>query len=139
MPTVDSHAEGAVVIDASAAVALLIDPGPEADAIASRIAGIHLLGPGLLPFEVASVLRRRRNSGLLAPEQADHAHAKLLQLPIDLWDWEALAERAWKLGHNLTSYDAAYVALAELTNSPLITRDTRIAATPGIRCVVEVM
>jgi len=35
------------------------------------------------------------------------------------------------LRDNLTAYDAAYVALAEALDAPLVTRDRRWAASPG--------
>lgn len=51
--------------------------------------------------------------------QAGHlgaqAHADLLDLPLELWPYELLASRSWQLRENLTIYDAAYVALAEMT------------------------
>lgn len=128
-----------VVADASAIVTLLIDPGEGGEAIAAHLGDAAVLAPTLLPFEVANVLRRRRNAGLLSDAEAALAHADLLDLPIDLWPWEALATRAWELGDNLTSYDAAYVALAEETNATLLTRDGRLAAAPGVRCRIEVV
>lgn len=128
-----------VVADASAIVTLLIDPGERGEVIAAHLRDAAMLAPTLLPFEVANVLRRRRNAGLLSAAEAALAHADLLDLPIDLWPWEAIATRAWELGGNLSSYDASYVALAEETNATLLTRDGRIAAAPGIRCRVEVV
>ena len=98
-----------------------------------------LLAPELMPFEVANVLRRRRNAGLLSAAEAGLAHAELVDLPIDLWPWHAIASRAWELGANLSSYDAAYVALAEQTDAPLLTRDARLASAPGIRARVELV
>jgi predicted nucleic acid-binding protein len=47
--------------------------------------------------------------------------------------------RIWELRGNLTAYDAAYVALAEALEAPLVTRDERLAAAPGHRAVVEVV
>ncbi|MEO7374697.1 MAG: type II toxin-antitoxin system VapC family toxin [Terrimesophilobacter sp.] len=49
-----------------------------------------------------------------------------------------LADAVWRHGHNLSSYDAAYVALAERLGAPLITGDARLARAPGIGCTVEV-
>lgn len=37
---------------------------------------------------------------------------------------------------NLSSYDASYVAVAELTGAPLVTLDRRISRAPSLRCVV---
>jgi predicted nucleic acid-binding protein len=126
-----------LVVDASVIVSLLIDPGPVGDAIASRLSHATLLAPAILPFEVANVLRRHRNRGLLTTSEAALAHDDFLELAIDLWPWEVLADRAWQLGQNLSSYDAAYVALAEQTGSVFVTRDMRIATAPGIRCTIE--
>ena len=43
----------------------------------------------------------------------------------------------WELRGNLTAYDAAYVALAELLGAPLVTLDTRLARAPGTRCEIS--
>lgn len=140
MPSADRRSTGreVLVVDASAVVSLLIDPGDAGDAIAGRVQDATLLAPALLPFEVANVLRRRRNPGLLSAAEASLAHGELLTLPVDLWPWEAFAGRAWELGDNFSSYDAAYVALAEHCDAALVTRDRRIAAAPGARCRIEV-
>ncbi len=46
----------------------------------------------------------------------------------------------WALRHNLSGYDAAYVALAELTAaSALLTTDARLANAPGILCPVQLL
>lgn len=50
-----------------------------------------------------------------------------------------LLERIWALRHNLTAYDAAYVALAEALDATLLTRDQRLAGASGIRARVEVV
>jgi predicted nucleic acid-binding protein len=50
-----------------------------------------------------------------------------------------LVPRYWALRDNLTVYDAAYVALAEAFDAPLLTADARLARAPGPRCTVEVL
>ncbi|WP_022885539.1 type II toxin-antitoxin system VapC family toxin [Glaciibacter superstes] len=140
MPTEGRRSGGRelVVVDASVIVSLLIDPGPTATAIATRLGDATLIAPAVLPFEVANVLRRRRNAGLLSPGEAAVAHDAFIELPVDLWPWEVMAARAWQLGDNLSSYDASYIALAELTNATLLTRDKRIAGAPALKCAVTV-
>jgi predicted nucleic acid-binding protein len=49
----------------------------------------------------------------------------------------SLAGRIWKLRHDLTAYDAAYVALAEALDSPLVTMDARLAQAPGHDATME--
>ena len=140
MPTASSQSlsRELVVVDASVIVSLLIDPRPAATAIATRLGAASLIAPALLPFEVANVLRRRRNAGLLSNGEAAFAHDAFLDLPIEYWPWEALSSRAWQLEDNLSSYDAAYVALAEMTSATLLTRDKRIAGAPGVTCAIDV-
>jgi predicted nucleic acid-binding protein len=41
-----------------------------------------------------------------------------------------MTERMWELRHNLTAYDAAFVALAEVLDIPLLTADAKLAAAP---------
>ena len=122
-----------------AILTLLIDPGPAGDALGRRLGAATMIAPDLLPHEVANVLRRRRNGGLLSSAEAELAHDELLALPIELWPWQPIADRAWLLGANLPSYDAAYVALAETTGAPLLTRDRRLARAPGVECAVEII
>jgi predicted nucleic acid-binding protein len=58
-------------------------------------------------------------------------------LPVELWPYAPLAERVWELRENITSYDASYVALAELLDTTLVTIDGRLAKAPGPRCRIE--
>jgi predicted nucleic acid-binding protein len=134
-----TDAERLVVPDASAIVELLIDPGEAGEAAGRALAGARLIAPHLLPFEVANVLRRRRNAGLLSDADAVTALRLFGDLPIELWPWEALAAHAMAHGHNLSSYDASYVAVAEITGAVLVTADRRLAGAPDIGCAVEVV
>jgi len=43
----------------------------------------------------------------------------------------------WRLRHNLTAYDAAYVALADKLGATLITRDARLASAAAPDLSVE--
>ncbi len=117
---------------------MLVDGGPTGQWATNALTSASgLLAPHLALFEAANVLRRHQLATVISTEQAAQAHADLLDLPIDVWPYEVLAPRAWQLRSNLSIYDGSYVALAELTNTPLTTLDTRIARAPGIRCVVE--
>ncbi len=127
-----------VVCDASAVVTVLLDSGEGGAWLARRLSAAELYAPALLPFECSNVIRRHELGGLISSDQAAQAHADLLDLPIEIFPYEALAQRVWQLRRNLTSYDAAYVALAEALDAPLITVDRRLADAPGIICRVEV-
>lgn len=51
----------------------------------------------------------------------------------------AMLERIWALRENVSAYDAAYVALAELLGCALLTADGRLARAPGLGCSVTVV
>jgi predicted nucleic acid-binding protein len=129
-------ASAGVVLDASAAVALLADAGPEGQWAAGAVRGRRVSAPELMPFEVSAVLRRQVLRGALDASSATLAHADLLALPVDLYPYAGLADRVWQLRDNLTSYDASYVALAELLGATLVTFDQRLANAPGTRCAM---
>jgi predicted nucleic acid-binding protein len=126
-----------VVCDASALVALLLDAGPEGRWATRELSGGHLAAPSLVAYETANIIRRHERASLISGDQAVQAHTDLLDLRIEHWPYEVLASRAWELRANLSSYDASYVALAELTAAPLVTLDRRIAAAPDLRCPVR--
>lgn len=122
-----------VVIDASTLVAALVDSGPEGQ-WAETLLTSDLAAPHLLPVEVANVLRRAVNSGDISDDIASLAHADLIDLRVGLIAYETVAARAWELRHNLTSYDAWYVAVAELLDAPLATLDQRLVNAAGPTC-----
>lgn len=126
-----------VVCDASALVALLLDSGSDGRWVTEALKGADLSAPSLVAFEAANIIRRHELAELVSSDQAAQAHADLLDLHIEHWPYEILAARAWELRHNLTSYDASYVALAELTQAALVTLDKRIVNAPGVRCTVR--
>lgn len=126
-----------VVCDASAVVAMLLDDGSDGAWAAGLMRDADLAAPALMPFEAANVVRRQEMAGLVSGDQAAQAHADLLDLDVERWPYDLLAGRAWELRANLSSYDAAYVALAESLGATLVTLDRRIARAPGPRCVVR--
>ncbi len=127
-----------VVCDASAVVAVLLDSGSDGRWPTAQLTDVDLMAPAVFPFECGNVIRRAELAAAIGADQAAQAHADLLDLPVDLWPYELLASRVWELRANLSCYDAAYVALAELLAAPLVTLDRRIAQAPGIACAVSV-
>ena len=123
------------VLDAGVVVDLLVGRLDES-ALGGEEAGV----PHLLDSEVTNVLRRLVLRGLLGVEQGDAAMARFLQLELERFTADWLRPRMWELRENLTAYDATYVALAEsIGASALLTTDARLAAAPGLRCVVRVV
>lgn len=123
-----------LVVDASVVVASLTGANGHGSWAAQTLADAHLTAPHLMPFEVANVLRRNQIHGTLGPDVATLAHADLLDLDVELYPYEAVADRVWELRGTLTSYDASYIALAERIGAPLATLDERLARAPGPTC-----
>lgn len=127
----------AVVLDSSALVALLLDSEEIGDWVAATATDAALAAPHLALFEAANIVRRQQTRGEIDATAATLAHGDLLALPLQLWPYELLADRAWRLRENVTVYDAAYVALAELLDAPVVTLDGRLGRAPGVGCPVR--
>jgi predicted nucleic acid-binding protein len=127
-----------VVVDASAVVSFLTSRTDLDDEVIAIFRTAKLLAPALLPFEVASALRRFLLSGVLTPEMVERDLTVLEDLAVDYVPWFPLANRAMGLAMNVSSFDASYVALAELTGATLLTRDAHLARAPDLRCEVLV-
>lgn len=128
-----------IVVDASVLVTALADDGDDGDRARSRLRGARLTAPHLVDIEVASAWRRLTAAGDLDERRAALAFDDLRMLRIERVPHGPLLARCWQLRHHLTISDAAYVALAELTKTSLLTGDAKLAAAPGIRCPVEVL
>ena len=118
-----------LVVDASVVVAALVDTGSNgvwAEATLEHSGG--LIAPELLVIETSNVLRRLERARTISEDQAKEAHAALAELPVRYIPLYPLLDRVWELRHNTTAYDACYVAVAELTQAPLATLDSRLAA-----------
>jgi predicted nucleic acid-binding protein len=128
-----------VVLDASAIVSILLDPGPDAEPIRQRVESpgesVHV--PHLLDVEVLNVLRHQTLRGILAGERGARVLQDLESIKMTRYPHAPLLRRIWNLRQNLTAYDAAYVALAEALDAPLVTKDARLAQAPGNRATVE--
>ncbi|HXG57888.1 MAG TPA: type II toxin-antitoxin system VapC family toxin [Thermoanaerobaculia bacterium] len=127
-----------IVVDASVVVQFLFDPAT-AERVARRAARSALHAPELLDLEVLQVLRRYRLRERLPAGRAMQAVSDFADLRIERHPHRPLRERIWELHRHLTAYDAAYVALSEALDAPLLTLDERLARSRGHRAVVELL
>lgn len=129
-----------IVLDASVTVELLLN-SELGHRVAERIADpdLALHAPQLLDLEVAQALRRYVAASLISAETGRTALEGLGELGITRWDHEPLLPRVWTLRHNLTAYDAAYAALAEVLEATLLTADRRLGSAPGVAAEVEIV
>ena len=119
-----------IVIDASAAVLGLL-----ADGDARRRLGAEpLAAPHLVDAEILHTLNRQAQRGVIHAAGAERAWRTWQQLGLRRFPVVGMLDRMWELRHNVTSYDATYIALAEELDCPLLTADARLATATGPLC-----
>jgi len=124
------------VIDASAAVEYLLRT-PLGQKLADLIEEAFLLAPALVDAEVMAVLRRALLQERIEEHRARVALKDLGAWPVDRIPHTALLQEAWKHRHNVSAYDALYVAVAKLYEAPLLTADGPLSRAPGLGIVVQ--
>lgn len=124
-----------IVVDASAAVAALLNDGPARRTLADE--QLHV--PHLIDSEVANGMRRRVAAQQIPADAAWTALSSWQRLGMTRYAAFSLLNRVWELRENVSAYDASYVALAEFLDCALLTADARLARAPGTRCPITVV
>lgn len=126
-----------IVLDASAAIDWLLQTAA-GQQIENRISrGESLHAPHLLDLGVPQVLRRLVREAAVSAQRADQALQDLLSLRVTRYPHFVFLPNIWRLRHNLSAYDAAYIVLAEKLGATLITRDARLAAASARGVIIE--
>ena len=115
-------------------VAALLDSGRHGAWAESVLARGSLCAPHLVRVEATNIFRRLERTKQITTPEANAAQDDLTQLDMELYAFEPFAERVWELRHNVTSYDAWYVALAEALKVPLATLDQALAKSQQATC-----
>ena len=127
-----------IVIDASVALELLLET-PRGKRAVSQVFEQERHAPPLIDIEFAQALRRLNLAREISAERA--------RLVLDIFsDWsinrhphKPLLRRIWELRSSVSAYDAAYVALAEGLEAPLLTCDGRLARSHGHRANIVLL
>lgn len=112
-----------LVIDASVAVAACANQ----DGFSSL--GEELRAPPLMWSEARANLHLELFKGLIEREDAEIMHERLERCPVQRHDPPDLGTRAWDLAERFgwgRTYDAEYVALAQILDCRLVTIDARL-------------
>lgn len=126
-----------LVVDTSAVLGALVGRVPP-PGLGERLAEDgDLHAPHLIDIEVLHALRRLNARGELSDERAADALTDYRELVLVRYPHFELSDRIWELRHNLTAYDAVFVALAEALGVPLITCDAGLGSAPGHSAQVE--
>ena len=124
------------VVDASVAVEILLRT-PLGLTLAGTLDGASLVAPELIDAEVLSVLRQSVLRGSLEEARALMAVEDMARWPFARISHRELALSAWQYYHNVSAYDAFYVAAARAYGIPLLTADGRLARAPDLGIVVQ--
>lgn len=119
------------MIDASALVEVLLQT-PRSAAVLAATDGSEMIAPDLIVVEALSALRRLQRQRLITATRAELAVSDLIAAPVQQLPTLALGRHTWRLGGNLSVYDACYVALAAASGCVLVSADARLARTPGL-------
>jgi predicted nucleic acid-binding protein len=129
-----------IVLDASAVIEMLLQTptGGQVEArVGSRRESLH--APHLIDLEVTQVFRYLVAAGVITPARGREALQDLRDISLVRYPHDILLDRIWQLRDNLTAYDAAYVALAEALDAPLLTCDRKLASSGRHRARVEII
>jgi predicted nucleic acid-binding protein len=129
-----------IVVDASALIEVLLRTHA-ANAVENYLfaPGQTLHAPHLLDIEVAQVIRKYAARGEVDGERGRVALDDLADLRIQRYPHDFLLPRVWALRNNVTAYDAVYIALTEVLDAVLLTRDHRLAGAAGHHARVELV
>ena len=125
-----------IVIDSSVLIAALVEETDDAAWSRTIAADPELHAPELVLAEAMNGVRRSELNHGVSTVQAEFARNTLGRMGFSLYTFNPFAERIWDLRHNLTCYDAWYVALAETLGCPLVTLDRRMSRAGGVQCQV---
>jgi predicted nucleic acid-binding protein len=124
-----------IVVDASAALAALLNDGPARQLVSTE----RLHTPHLIDSEIASGLRRQVQRQQLRAADGWKALRTWRRLAVTRYPVYGLFERIWDIRENFSAYDASYVALAENLDCALVTADARLSNTAQARCPITVV
>jgi predicted nucleic acid-binding protein len=124
-----------IVVDASVLTDFLLGRPAALAAVEAELAGREhepLHAPELIESETLNALRRLAANGAVSERRATEAVSDLAGVRMVRYPLAPLRERVWALRHNLTAYDAAYVALAEaIGDAVLMTGHGGLAVVAG--------
>ena len=124
-----------IVVDASAAVRALLHDGEARRWLSAE----SFVAPHLIDAEVLQALRRLVARGAVGAADTEKAVRQWSRFGLTRLAIHGLTSRIWTLRHNLSAYDASYVALAEALDCPLLTADARLAGAPGPDCSITLV
>ena len=129
-----------IVLDASILANVIGDDGANGRRARSEVRSAgEIAAPDLVDVEAVAVLRKRWMAGTISEIRFEEAIYDLEAIEMERYPALPLMRRSYDLRANVTSYDATYIALAEVLDCVLLTGDRRLARAPGPRCVIRLL
>jgi predicted nucleic acid-binding protein len=118
-----------IVVDANVMVFALSSPTSQGDAARLVMTADDVwLGPAHMPLEVIRTLRKAVVSAHMTEDDAIAAYTALMAAEITyVGTNETMLRAVWSMRHNVSAYDAAYIAVAAEYGARLVTFDARLA------------
>jgi predicted nucleic acid-binding protein len=121
------------VIDTSALIRLFIPDGPIPQGLEKFFMGVEsgvntAVAPELMLAEAASVLLKKARTGELSEEEGQQMLKDIHGMPVRLFGHKDIIFDAYEIGrqHNLTVYDALFLALAVRHSAQLFSADEKM-------------
>lgn len=113
------------VVDASVVAELILNTS-RGRTTSQDVTSYELIAPDHLTAEFLSILRGWSLGGYVSDLRADQALQDFLDLGVETIQMNQQLRQAWQLRHNVTAYDALYVALARAADCTLLTWDQKL-------------
>ncbi len=125
-----------IVVDTSTLVTFFVGGNHSSPKVRKALgAEIHWAAPEHQPAEFLNVLRGLVLGRKISQEDAASVLERWSVAHVEKLPYSsAVVARIWELRHSVSAYDAAYVAVAEAHDLPLVTSDARLAGAPGLQC-----
>ncbi len=126
-----------IVIDASVLTGLLLERDDAVAAVAEAVVGQEhepFNAPEVIEPETLNALRKLTFRGVVTVRRATAAVSDFGKTRLMRYPHEPLRPRMWELRDQLSAYDAAYIALAEVLGDTLV-----LTADRGLATVAEQM
>lgn len=125
----------ACVVDSSAWVSAVLGSDERGERVVDQLEMFdEWWAPEAFDLEVLYALRGNLIRGSMSMRDFIDQANQLISVPIERMPTTSVNMRIASLAPSVSTYDAAFVAVAELLDAPLLTTDARLARAPGPRC-----
>ncbi len=118
-----------VVTDTNVVIAVALQE-PSKQALLDATVGCHLIAPDVLPYEICNAIRNvtRRTDTAISEVEAHKALQIALSIPVGLYPVDLGDALQLAIDAQILAWDAFFLELARVQQSPILTLDRRLIA-----------